>query len=105
MRQYGDTLVYTTLMAIFSYIGIYLKKMIENLYNERVKKEVVEVVCKAVNQVYSNLSGQEKLKKAMSNVTEILEEKNIFITELEIRLIIESTVNSFKKEKIVKEGN
>ena len=69
MRQYGDTLVYTTLMAIFSYIGIYLKKMIENLYNERVKKEVVEVVCKAVNQVYSNLSGQEKLKKAMSNVT------------------------------------
>ena len=99
MRQYGDTLVYTTLMAIFSYIGIYLKKMIENLYTERVKKEVVEVVCKAVNQVYGNLSGQEKLKKAMSNVTEILEEKKIFVTELEIRLIIESTVNSFKKKK------
>ena len=73
--------------------------MIENLYNERVKKEVVEIVCKAVNQVYSNLSGEEKLKKAMYNATKILEEKNIFATELEIRLIIESTVNSFKKKK------
>ena len=73
--------------------------MIENLYNERIKKEVVEIVCKAVNQVYSNLSGEEKLKKAMYNATKILEEKNIFATELEIRLIIESTVNSFKKKK------
>ena len=66
---------------------------------DKVKKEVVQVVVVAIEQLYSELSGEEKLKKAIENATEMLEDRNIFINDLELRMIIESSVNSFNKHK------
>ena len=86
-------------MAIISYIGLIVKKIIKKNYEDKVKKEVVQVVVVAIEQLYSELSGEEKLKKAIENATEMLEYRNIFINDLELRMIIESSVNSFNKHK------
>lgn len=86
-------------MAIISYIGLIVKKIIKKNYEDKVKKEVVQVVVVAIEQLYSELSGEEKLKKAIENATEMLEDRNIFINDLELRMIIESSVNSFNKHK------
>ena len=98
-NQYGATILYIILMAIISYIGLIVKKIIKKNYEDKVKKEVVQVVVVAIEQLYSELSGEEKLKKAIENATEMLEVRNIFINDLELRMIIESSVNSFNKHK------
>lgn len=98
-NQYGATILYIILMAIISYIGLIVKKIIKKNYEDKVKKEVVQVVVVAIEQLYSELSGEEKLKKAIENATEMLEDRNIFINDLELRMIIESSVNSFNKHK------
>ena len=85
--------------VIISYIGLIVKKIIKKNYEDKVKKEVVQVVVVAIEQLYSELSGEEKLKKAIENATEMLEDRNIFINDLELRMIIESSVNSFNKHK------
>lgn len=98
-NQYGATILYIILMAIISYIGLIVKKIIKKNYEDKVKKEVVQVVVVAIEQLYSELSGEEKLKKAIENATEMLEDRNIFINDLGLRMIIESSVNSFNKHK------
>lgn len=73
--------------------------MYNNHFIDKTKKDVINMVCRAINQVYPNLSGKEKLNKAIYNSHEILKEKGISITDLELRMYIESSVCCFNKEK------
>jgi hypothetical protein len=93
---YGTTIIYTILTAIASYIGVKVKSIYEKYINDKTKKSVVETVCKAVNQMYDELNGEEKLNKAIENITQVLNEKDISISDIEIRMLIESTVYNFK---------
>ncbi len=67
------------------------------------KKDVIKEVCQAINQLYPNLNGQNKLNKATNNIKEILKEKNIVISDLELNMYIESRVyiinNTLKTKK------
>ena len=54
------------------------------------------MVCKAINQLYPNESGTNKLNLAISNAKEILLEKGIKISDLELRMMIEYSVGCFK---------
>ena len=49
----------------------------------------------AVNQIYRDLHGEEKLAKCIDSVSAMLCEKGITITEIEIRMLIEAAVNEF----------
>ena len=71
--------------------------MYNNHFIDKTKKDVINMVCRAINQVYPNLSGKEKLNKAIYNSHEILKEKGISITDLELRMYIESSVCCFNK--------
>ena len=55
----------------------------------------VEIGVKAAEQLYHDLGGPEKLKKAQEGVRQMLEEKGIPISELEMNLLIESAVAEF----------
>jgi hypothetical protein len=45
--------------------------------------------------MYHDLSGTEKYEKALESIEEMLAEKGLTCTELEIRMLIEATVCSF----------
>ncbi len=79
-------------MAAISYVGIYIKKFLDNTYKFLVKKETVNIVCKAVEELYSECSGEEKLEKAMSIALEMLQDKNIKVGDLELRMLIECCI-------------
>ena len=96
INQYGDKILYTIIMAIISYLGITLKRILSILYQNKEKKEIVQTSCKATEQLYSNLTSEEKLNKAITNASQMLKEKGIETTNLELRMLIESTVYSFK---------
>ena len=97
MHQYGDTMIYTILMAVISYLGVVLKKFIDNCYNILVRKEVINTVCKAVEQLYGNSSSEDKFNKAMNIAIDMLKEKGVSIGDLELKMMIECSVNSLEK--------
>ena len=82
----------TAITALFTYIGTALKKAYEEKINNETAKTVVTDAVKFVEQVYTDLSGKEKLEKATAQVSEILQSKGIKITPAEINMLIESAV-------------
>lgn len=81
--------------AIASWIGLQVKATYEKYVNDKTKKDVVRVCVNAAEQIYHHLSGPEKLAKAQEGIVEMLNEKNIPITELEMNMLIESVVAEF----------
>lgn len=94
-NQYGMQIIYAVLTAIIGYIGLKLKGVQEKISNDKTKKSVVEVCCKAAEQLYHDLGGAEKLEKVKQAVSDMLEEKGIHITVLEMDMLIESVVAEF----------
>lgn len=92
LAQYGMELVSTIVMAIMGFVGICIKNIIKKFSDERTKEQVCKTAVKAVEQMYADLTGDERYEKAVESVTEMLEEKGISATELEVKMLIESAV-------------
>lgn len=92
---YALPVIAAALTAVAGFIGTQIKKLYEKYVNNKVKQDVVRTCVKAVEQLYHDLGGPEKLKKAQEGVRQMLEEKGIPITELELNLLIESIVSEF----------
>ena len=97
INQYGLNILHSLAIGIFSYVSLEIKRVYKKYVSDHTKREVVEMVCKAMNQLYPEKTGSEKLDLALSNAKEILKEKGITISDLELRLYIESAVGCFKK--------
>ena len=81
--------------AVAGYVGTQVRALYEKHINDRKKEAVVRTCVKAVEQLYHDLSGPEKLQKAQEGVVQMLNEKGIPISELEMNLLIESVVSEF----------
>lgn len=105
LNEYGTTILYTILTALFGYLGIVAKKYFDKWFETKEKKAIAEEVVKFTEQVYKALHGDEKLEMAMNAMSEMLAEKGIHITELEMRVLIEAAVAEFNKafEKVDEE--
>ena len=88
------------LTAIGSYVGLKVKTFVKEKSDTDTKKKVVETTCKYVEQIYKDLDGESKLEKAKDNILAQLNEKGISISELELDVLIEATVNGFKKTTV-----
>lgn len=97
ISQYGPTLLYALLTAIAGYLGMVAKNLYSKYINDKTKKDVVSTVVKAVEQLYKDLGGEEKLQKALLSASEMLKEKGISVSELEMRMLIEAAVAEFKR--------
>ena len=85
------------LTALAGYIGTQIKRLYEKYVNNKVKQDVVRTCVKAAEQLYRDLSGPEKLEKAKEGIVEMLNEKGIPISEMEMDLLIESVVQEFNQ--------
>ena len=88
-------LVIAAATAAAGFIGTQLKSLYQQYVNDKTKEAVVRTCVKAAEQLYHDLSGAEKLKKAQEGVVQMLQEKGIPISELEMNLLIESVVSEF----------
>lgn len=101
IAQYGMEILYALVLAIAGCIGTAIKNTYKKVVDDQTKEKVVKTVVKAVKQLYSDLSGEEKLEKAIENITAILAEKGITVTELEVRMLIESAIEEMKEKAAV----
>lgn len=97
LTQYGMEMVSTIVIAIMGFIGICIKNVIKKFSDDKTKEQVCKTVVKAVEQMYSDLTGTEKYEKAIENITDMLTEKGISATELEVQMLIESCVKEMKE--------
>lgn len=95
ITTYGATILYTILTAIAGYLGIVVKNLYEKYINDKTKQDVAKTCVKAVEQIYKDLHGEEKLQKALEAASEMLMTKNITITDIELRMLIEAAVAEF----------
>ena len=89
--------IVAVLTALAGYIGTQIKRLYEKYVNDKVKQDVVRTRVKAAEQLYRDLSGPEKLEKAKAGIVEMLNEKGIPISEMEMDLLIESVVQEFNQ--------
>lgn len=85
----------TAITALAGFIGTQIKQLYQRWVNDRTKEAVVRTCVKAVEQLYHDLGGPEKLEKAKAGAVEMLVAKGISITELELSMLIESVVSEF----------
>ena len=95
INQYGYMILYAALTAIAGFLGAQIKKRIDRVTADKEKRKAVETVVKAVEQMYQDLSGREKLEKAKENILAILQSKDIAISEVEMDMLIEACVAEF----------
>lgn len=95
LKEYGFTIIYAVLTAIAAFIGKQIKNIYQNRVDDKTKREIVETCVMAVEQLYQQLSGSEKLERAKESIVEILETKGIAISTLELDMLIESVVAEF----------
>ena len=95
--EYGTTILYTILTALAGYIGVWVKSLYTKYINDKTKQDVVKTCVSAVEQLYKDLHGEEKYNKVVESVSEMLMEKGITITDLELKMLIEAAVGEFNE--------
>ena len=107
INQYGMEILYSIVVALAGYIGIVAKNLCTKYINDKTKTAVAKTAVQFVEQVYKDLHGEEKLNRALSAASEMLAEKGIAASDLELRYLIEAAVaefnNAFNKN-VKKEG-
>lgn len=98
IAEYGTTILYTIITAVAGYIGIVVKNLYKKFVDDKTKESVVKTCVKAVEQLYKNMGGEEKFDRAVCAASEMLTEKGINITTLELEMLIEATVNEFNQQ-------
>lgn len=97
INEYGTELLYAIITAIAGYIGIVVKNLVKKYLNDKTKQSVAKTAVKYVEQVFKDLHGEEKLQQALEAASQMLAEKEIIITELELRVLIEAAVAEFNE--------
>jgi hypothetical protein len=95
ITDYGTTILYTILTALAGYLGVVVKNVYAKYANDKTKQAVAKTVVQAVEQLYQDLDGTEKLQQAITAAQQMLSEKDIAITDLELRMLIEAAVSEF----------
>lgn len=95
INQYGLEIMYALITAIAGYVGIVLKNLVTKYINDKTKRAVAKTAVQFVEQVYKELHGEEKLNAALTAASEMLSEKGIFVSDLEMRVLLEAAVAEF----------
>ena len=92
---YALPIIAAAVTVLAGFLGAQLKSLYQKYINDKTKESVVRTCVKAVEQLYHDLGGPEKLEKAKEGIEDMLNEKGIPITELEMNLLIEAVVSEF----------
>ena len=90
-------LLYALITAVAGWVAIVAKNLATKYINDKTKKAVAKSVVQAVEQIYKDLHGEDKLNMAIEYMAEMLTEKGITATELEVRVLLEDAVGEFNR--------
>ena len=97
IATYGMEILYFIITTVVGWIAYGIKKIVDKYFNDGTKKAVAKTVVQAIEQIYKDVNGEDKLNLGIEFMTELLNEKGINATETEMRLLIESAVGEFNE--------
>lgn len=97
ISEYGATILYTLITAIAGFFATAIRSLYKKYVDSKTKQDIVKTVVKAVEQIYKDLHGEEKLNMALENASDMLAIEGITITEFELRMMIEAAVGEFNE--------
>ena len=92
---YGMEIMTAILGIIFTILGYVLKNVVKNFLDDNKKLEIAVACVQFVEQVYKGLHGPEKLNAALLRAAELLDEKGIQFSVVEMETLIEAAVAEF----------
>lgn len=99
----------TIITAVAAWLGKEIKRLYEKHVNTKIKRDLADTVVQFVEQVYKDLHGEEKLNAALAAFSELLAEKGIHVTDIEMRVLLEAAVakfnGAFNKENAIDPAN
>lgn len=95
INQYGAQILYALLSVAATAIGAWVGRLYKEKVNDETKRKIVKTCCTAVEQLYKDLDGAAKYKKACEGISAMLSEKGITITPLEMQMLIEEVCYDF----------
>ena len=99
VTDYGFHIIATAITGILSYIGVNIKNTLKQYYQHKLEKEEAEMVYHEIEELYPNLTKEEKIQKMVTVLGQILKEKKIQVTNLELQILIESTIHKTTSPK------
>ena len=92
---YLSQVILILLLALAAWLGTQAKNLYKKYVNTEMKQAVCRTAVRFVEQVYKDIHGPEKLKRAMIKASELLAEQGIDISDTELVAMIEAAVNEF----------
>ena len=96
ISAYGLPIIGSIITAVLGWVGMQIKALYERYVDTKEKQAVCRTVVAAVDQIYKDLGGEEKLNKAIEAASDMLNARGITCTELELRMLLESAVYALK---------
>ena len=96
ISAYGLPIIGSIITAVLGWVGLQIKALYERYVDTKEKQAVCRTVVAAVDQIYKDLGGEEKLNKAIEAASDMLNARGITCTELELRMLLESAVYALK---------
>jgi hypothetical protein len=97
INAYGMQIMYAILTTIAGWLGIVIKNLATKYLNDKTKQDVARSAVKFAEQVYKDLHGEDKFNAALAAASEMLMEKGIHASDLELRVLIEAAVAEFNE--------
>lgn len=102
MKELINQLIADYLPAILSAVITFIVAQIRAKYNKYVdtqaKKEIASATVKYIEQVFTTLHGKDKLAKAKSTMSALLQDKGITIDDTELVVLLEAAVKEMNNQ-------
>ena len=97
VSTYGMEILVSILGIIGTVLGFIAKALVKKFLNDKTKQSIAKTCVLFVEQVFKNLHGEEKLTAALKRAAELLADKGIDCTALEMETLIEAAVAEFNE--------
>ena len=79
ISAYGLPIIGSIITAVLGWVGLQIKALYERYVDTKEKQAVCKTVVAAVDQIYKDLGGEEKLNKAIEAASDMLNARGIEI--------------------------
>ena len=98
MEAYGMELIAMVLTALLGYIGMVAKRLISRYLDTGDKRALALASVRYVEQVFQQLHGPEKMRKALDKFAVMLDEHGITCSAAEMETLLEAAVNEMNAQ-------
>lgn len=92
LNEYGNMIISTIITAMLGALGVFFRNLYKKIVDDKTKRKAVRDCVLAVEQLHKDLHGEAKYNQCFDYVADLLEEKGIHVTEMEIKMMIEAEV-------------